>query len=661
MPDTPNRLHLGAAYYPEHWPEERWPEDIRLMKEAGLTVVRMAEFAWSALEPAEGQFDFDWLDRAIDLLAASGISSVLGTPTAAPPAWLIQQHPDILPVDEDGRRVQFGNRTHYCVTSPPFHDAVGRVVGAMAQHFGGNPNVMGWQLDNEYSRVCYCERCRALFQKYLETKFGSLDELNRRWTTAYWSQTYSDWTQIPVPVGPHNPGLMLAWRQFITESYANYQHLQLDHLRPHLPEGVWVTHNFMGWYGGFDHYRMSEELDQVSWDWYVGTGHHDYCINGAVHDLTRGLKRRNFWVMETQPGSVNWTAVNNPLDAGEGRLMAWHAVAHGADAVLYWQWRSALGGQEQYHGTLVDQSGQPRPFYSEVRWIGRNFKRVGHLLAGSAKPARIAILNDYLSRWSIEWQPHHKDFDYVAHLLHYYKPLAARNISVDIISADAPLDSYRMIIVPALLVLDESRVEQLKRFVKRSGQLILTIRSGMKDEYNALLPTRPPGGLAEMAGVEVEDYYALDKPIPVKGNWFEGTSQIWAERIKVIGKTSAIAARFGFANGWLDDQPAIVVNAFGSGMVYYIGCYLDDAAQQAMVERFSRNAGIRPTLETPDGVEAVKRVQPGGQEVYILINHQLIEQGLSLPWKAYDHLRQAEVIDGMTLEPYGVAVLTPVK
>ena len=260
-------LYLGAAYYPEQWPEERWSEDVTLMKEAGLNVVRMGEFAWSTLEPAEGEFHFEWLDQVIDLLADESILTVLGTPTAAPPAWLVTQYPDMLAVDENGRKAQFGNRCHYCVTSPDFHEAVRRIVSAMAEHFGSNPHVIGWQLDNEYNRVCYCDRCQSLFQEFLQSKYQTLNSLNEHWTTAYWSQTYSDWKQIPIPIGPHNPGLMLEFKRFVTDNYVRFQRMQIDELRPHLPKEAWITHNFMGWYDGFDHYKMSEDLDMVSWDW----------------------------------------------------------------------------------------------------------------------------------------------------------------------------------------------------------------------------------------------------------------------------------------------------------------------------------------------------------------------------------------------------------
>jgi beta-galactosidase len=294
------------------------------MREAGLTVARLAEFAWSTLEPERGEFRFNWLERAISMLASAGIVSVLGTPTAAPPAWLVQEHPNLMAVDESGGRVQFGNRCHYCVNSPEFHAATRRIVSAMAERFGNNPHVIGWQLDNEYNRVCYCDRCRSLFQRYLAEKFGSLDTLNRHWTTRYWSQTYSAWEQIPIPVGPHNPGLMLAFKHFVTESYRKFQQLQLDILHPHLGPDVWVTHNFMGWFDGFDHYSMSKDLDLASWDWYIGTGHHDYLTSGATHDLTRGFKHRNFWLIETQPGNVNWQ------QHAEQRRSTRHGLARGS-------------------------------------------------------------------------------------------------------------------------------------------------------------------------------------------------------------------------------------------------------------------------------------------------------------------------------------------
>ncbi len=661
MKFSPKKLHIGAAYYPEHWPEERWTEDIRLMKEAGFTVARLGEFAWSTFEPAEGDFHFDWLERAIELLAENGLDTVMGTPTAAPPAWLTQKYPDTLAVNEDGTQREHGRRCHYCVNSPNYHAHTRRIVKAMAEHFGPNPNIIGWQFDNEYGTVCYCETCRAQFQAYLAEKFESLETLNQHWSTAYWSQSYFSWDQIPIPKSGHNPGLMLAFQQFVTHSYRKFQKIQIDALRPHLPEDVWVTHNFMKWFPTYDHYELSNDLDLASWDWYVGSGHNDYTESGAAHDLVRGFKRRNFWLMETQPGNVNWSPISNQVNKGEARVMAWHALGHGADAVLYWQWRSALNGQEQYHGSLVDQSGQPRPFYQEATKIGQEFARVSDLLAGSEIKARVAILNDYDSRWSLDWSRQHQDFDYVQHLKHYYKPLAARNIPVDIISADEALDGYRLVIAPGLVILNPERVRQITEFVARGGTLMLTIRSGMKDVFNSLLPMRQPGPLAEITNIEVEEYYPLEIPVTVIGNMIKnGVSRLWAERLKIIdeSKHTQVVARFGKHNGWLDDQIAISFNPHGRGGVYYVGAYLDEIAQTRMLEYICDLQMIKPVMTTSRGVEVCQRVTTEGQKVFVVINHQPTEKKVLIPWAAREHLSGFAGKGQVTLEPYGVVVLT---
>jgi beta-galactosidase len=661
-----SRLHLGASYYPEHWPEERWPEDIRLMREAGLSVARMGEFAWSSLEPAAGEFRFEWLERAISMLASMGIKSVLGTPTAGPPAWLVQQYPDLLAMNEVGLRAQIGNRCHYCVTSPDFHAAVQRIVKAMGERFGPNPNVIGWQFDNEYHRVCYCERCRRLFQDFLRDRYGSLEALNERWSTRYWSQTYSAWEQIPIPIGPHNPGLMLEFKHFITENYRKFQRLQVDNLHPYLPEGVWMTHNFMKWFDGYDHYIMNEDLDIASWDWYVGTGHNDYLSSGVLHDLVRGYKQKNFWLIETQPGSINWKPVNTTLDRGEARAMAWHAVAHGADAILYWQWRSALGGQEQMHGTLVDQSGRPRPFFEEILQLGKEFKTISPLLADSKIQASVAMLNDYDSLWAIQWQPHHQDFDYIEHFTQYYRPLALLNVPVDVLSArgsgdSSELSKYRLVIAPALLIQDQALVEKLQAYVAGGGHLVLTVRCGMKDEFNALLPERQPGGLAEAAGVEVEEYFALQDPVPVKGNWFTGQSNLWAERLALVGQKSArVVARYGKSNGWLDNQIAISVNTYGKGLVYYVGAYLDETTQQEFLARLLKTAKVTTIVSAP-GIEIRTRVRSSGEEVYIVINHTSTRHTIQMPWPCTEHLTGAALAAEFKLSAYGVVVVTPMK
>jgi len=652
------KLNFGVSYYPEHWEQARWAEDIRLMKEAHINVVRMGEFAWSTLEPAEGQFRLEWLAQTVEMLAEAGIQTVLGTPTASPPAWLVQKYPSALSVTESGRKTQFGNRCHYCVNSPDYHAAARRIVRALAERFGKSPHVIGWQVDNEFNQVCYCEHCQAEFQSFLREQYGTLDQLNACWTTAYWSQTYSDWAQIPLPIGGHNPGLITAFKHFVTRSYQRFQQIQLDELRPHLHSSAWVTHNFMGWSDVFDTYQLARALDMASWDWYIIKGHHDYLSSGVVHDLARGFKKKNYWLMETQPGNISWGETNHMLNKMEARVMAWHSVAHGGDGLLYWQWRSALNGQEQFHGTVIDQSGRPRPFYDEVKMIGREFERVSDLIIGSTVQSKVAMLNCYESQWSLNHQPHHPEFNYVNHFKHWHRPLARHNLNVDILSADETLEGYSLVIAPALIFIDEVRAAKLTEYVQAGGLLVLTLRTGMKDRHNAFLPMRQPGFLSALAGVEVQEYHPLENSIPVAGDLFQGTASIWAESLLPLDAQITVLARYGASNGWLDGQPAVTIHPFGKGFVYTVGAYLDEKSMNTLMESILNEAGLK-SMVTPADVEIRTRTRSDGVTLYFVLNHSRMEKEITLPWLAMEHLSPSQIPQRkLNLPPYGVALLT---
>lgn len=649
-------MYLGAAWYPEHWPESRWRDDLRLMREAGLNVVRVGEFAWSRMEPAEGQFDLDWLERAVELAAEYGLVTVMGTPTAAPPAWLTQTYPDVLAIREDGRRATHGNRCHFSPTSPRYRQFCVRIAGQMAARFGHNPHVIGWQIDNEYNSVSHDDQTRAQFQAWLREKYGSLNALNTHWSTSYWSQEYTDWAQIPLPIGGHNPSLMLEWRRFITDVYRVYQRAQIDAIRRHADSRQWITHNFMTWFDAFDHYAVSADLDLAAWDNYVGTGHLDYLNNGAAHDLTRGFKRKNFWLMETQPGCVNWQAVNNVLDRGEVRAMAWHAVGHGADAVLYWQWRSALGGQEQYHGSLVAPDGAPRPLYAEVAQLGRELAQTADLLRDTAPVAEIAILHSYDDRWAINFQRHHRDFDPVRHLLSYYRPLRALGYTIDVVHPSAPLDGYKLVVAPGLNLLDQALAAHLEAYVRQGGHLLLGARSGMKDVHNALLPSRQPGPLAALLGAHVEEFYALEKPVPVSGVWGEGTASTWAEWLQPDAADAVVMLSYGPSNGWLDGQAALVTRPVRLGRLSYLGAWLDDALMARVARWMVESSGCKPPrFAPPEGVELCRRVGPG-HDVFVVINHTAQPHTIPLPQPMTDHLTGWQH-DTLELPPRGVVVL----
>ena len=648
---------MGTDWYPEQWPESRWEEDLRMMEVANLKVVRIAEFAWSRMEPSEGHYDFDWLDRAIALAAKHHIVSVVGTPTAGPPAWLTQKYPDTLRVDEHGQRATHGNRAHGSVSSPRYRDFCHRIAEQMALHLGHNPNVVGWQIDNEYgyAMMSYDDITRQQFQDWLKAKYKTLDNLNTLWTTSYWSQTYDNWEEIPIPIGGHNPGLMLDWKRFVTYSWTSCQQNQIDAIRQHADARQFITGNFMGFFDGFDHYPITEPLTFASWDDYVGSGHVDPAFNGLSHDLTRGFKRQNFWVIETQPGAVNWASVNNFLNRGEARAMAWQAIGHGADDVNYWQWRSALNGQEEIHGVLVGPDGTPVPFLDEVSQTAHEFAQVESSFRDTTPVSQVALLYSYDSHWSIQFQKHTEKYDDVVLLKSYYRALRQISQSIDVVSAYAPLDSYKLVAAPDLNVLPKDLADHLLEYVRNGGHLVLGPRSGLKDEFNALLPQRQPGFLVDALGARVEQYYALEKDFPVSGAWGNGEASIWAEQLKTQAPGGEVLLQYGKSNGWLDNQPAVITRAYGKGRITYIGAILDDKLMAAAAEWMTHKSGVTPVFgPVPEGVEVSRRVGPGKQ-VFVLINYSQDTRRVNLP-HAMNLVLGGKQGDAVDLPPYGVAV-----
>src|ERR1700744_1539083 len=466
LPSAPNKvpLELGAAWYPEQWPESRWDADLTLMEQAHIHFGRIGEFAWSTMEPHEGFYQLDWLDHAIRAAAKHHLAIGLRPPTPPPPPRLNKKYPEPLRTMPDGRKDQHGARQQFDWSNPKYRELCRIIATKLAERFGHDPNVIGWQIDNEYARESVGPNTRTLFENWLRTKYKTLDNLNTRWTTAYWSQTYSSWDQINIPESNRNenPGLDLAWREFVSDTWRSYQRNQIDAIRAHADKRQFITSNMMGWFDAYDHYTVAQDLDFASWDDYVGTGHLDAVRNGATHDLTRGFLRKNFWVMETQPGFVNWQTDNNALDKGEVRAMAWNAIGHGAEAVEYWQWGSALNGQEQYHGTLVGADGTPVPLYAEVQQIGVNFDKAGPALAGTTVQSQVAIVQDYPSRWEINWQRHNKAFDPVQAFLSFYTPLHDAVHSIDVIADTAPLDHYKLVVAPDLNVLTPEAAKNLE-------------------------------------------------------------------------------------------------------------------------------------------------------------------------------------------------------
>ncbi len=657
-PPSPPPLLLGTAWYPEQWPESRWDADLSLMQQSGVHMVRVAEFAWSCMEPEEGKYDFDWLDRAIAAAARHNIYTVIGTPTAAPPAWLTQKYPETLRMGEDGRRDQHGNREQYNFANPKYRELARKIAEQLAKRFGHNPYVLGWQIDNEYEMASFDPETKAQFQQWLKAHYATLDNLNARWTTAYWSESYTSWDQIPLQVGYGNPGLLLSWMRFVSDTWRGYQKNQLEVLRANSDPGKFITTNTMGWFDGYDHYTVVQDLDLAAWDDYVGEGHLDPAKNGFAHDLTRGFKQKNFWVMETQPGSVNWTGINNSLEKGEVRAMAWHAVGHGADTVSYWQWRSALNGQEEYHGTLLGADGTPVPLFAEVAQVGKEFAMAGPVLAGTSVKSEVAILHSYDSRWAINWQRHNKNYDPNVELISYYAALHPIAQSVDILPPTANLSSYKLVVAPGLNVLSAAAAKNLAEYVRSGGHLVLGQRSAMKDDDNGLQPDRQPGSLGELLGGRVEQYYALINPVPVEGQWGTGESPFWAELLSAKDKDTEVLLRYGKSNGWLDGQPAAITRKVGKGRITYIGAWLDPKTMENAAKWMAASSGVdTPLPNIPAGAEVSVRRGVHGP-VYILVNLSKQPQTISLPSPMSDVLEGGSK-SSVDLPVYGVAVLAP--
>jgi len=660
-------FHFGVDYYPEHWPEERWPEDARLMEEAGVNVVRLAEFAWSFLEPHPSRYVFDWLDRAIEILHRRGIQVILGTPTASAPPWVMAMLPDAYKVNEHGRRLTYGNRCEFCPTHAGYRERGRMITRAMANHYADHPAVIGWQIDNELNGRCYCPNCQSGFQNWLRTRYGTLEKLNDVWGTAFWSHVYTEWSQIPVPLetgGVPNPALDLDFRRFMSDTFTCFQQEQVDILRQ-ICSKHFITHNFMGFgFDQIDYFDLAKPLDFVSWDNYPRTGWHlakeaDHAYLALGHDATRGFKGQPFWVMEEQSGSGGWQTVGMTPRPGEMRLWTYQAIAHGADAIVYFRWRTARFGTEQFwHGVLYHH-GQPGRRYDELKTIGSELKRVGEKILGAENRNQVAMILSYDTRWAFQGQPNHNDFKYPALFTSYYKALHSRNIGVDIVPPDADLSRYRLVIAPALYILPDKVADNLRSFVQNGGMLIVTARSGVKDEANAIVNQYLPGLLADVCGVEVDEYdiqpaeatVPLELSLPGRETQ-TAQSRLWFD----VVRTTTAQAMATFQGEYFSGSPAITLNQFGQGRSIYIATLGDDSLHDTLIGWALESTNIKAVLSTPPGVELTERWQ-GDQRLLFLMNHTGEAKEISLDRSFEDLISGTSVKGSIKIPSSGVFVL----
>ncbi|GAB4563592.1 MAG: beta-galactosidase [Haliangiales bacterium] len=542
------RRMLGVCYYPEHWPESRWAEDARLMAGLGITYVRIGEFCWSRLEPARDQLRWGWLDRALTTLADAGLRVVLGTPTATPPKWLIDARPDILAHDDQGRPRRFGSRRHTCFSSPAWLEETRRIVELVASRYGPHPAVVGWQIDNEYgchdTVRSYAPHCEPAFQAWLRRRYQHVDKLNQAWGTVFWSQEYADFDQVSLPhltVTEANPAHRLDYARFSSDQVIAYHQLQAEIVAAHAP-GRFIAHNVMGFFDQFDHFDLADHLDVCGWDSYpVGftacamdlseddkrrfarAGHPDAAA--FQHDLYRSAVERRpaggpdadapaarapgrMWVMEQQPGPVNWAPYNPAPPDSMVRLWTWEALAHGAEAVCYFRWRQIPRAQEQLHAALLRPDAAPAPAWAQAAQVSRELatldERVPAWRQLPAPPAPVALLFDYQAAWMLDIQPHSVGPGYLPLVRRCYTALRRLGLDVDFVRPGGSLDGYALVVAPTLPIIDDATWQALQRTDTTTGAtIIFGPRSGSRDHSFGIPAELPPGPLQQALPIVV--------------------------------------------------------------------------------------------------------------------------------------------------------------
>jgi beta-galactosidase len=633
-------MKLGVCYYPEHWPAERWPVDAALMRVGGLSIVRIGEFAWAKMEPSEGEFNWNWLDQIIDILATEGLEVILGTPTATPPAWLVRAHEDVLPVDAEGRQRRFGSRRHYCANNPNYQAHTVRIVNTMAARYGSHPAVIGWQIDNEFgcheTIRCYCDNCALKFRLWLRERYRNIETLNSAWGTVFWSQTYTDWEEIAPPnltVTEPNPSHVLDYYRFSSDSWVGYQQLQIDLLRQHADQ-QFITHNLMGNYPDLDYHATARQLDFVTWDSYP-TGYAelqsqslyrpeeprpnftfdagDPDVTGFCHDLTRGLKQAPFWVMEQQCGNVNWSEFNTGVRPGIVRLWTWHALASGANAVLYFRWRATQFAQEQHHSGLLNHDGSPGVGYRDLLAMKTEQSEMT-VISDEPHGAQIALLLDYDDLWAIQLQPHRKDFGYFRHHFIFYRALQRLGLSVDLVNADADLGAYKIIVAPTAFMADEKLNTTLTRYVSSGGRLLFGVRSGFKTPSNRVTDKPLPGVFGELVGASVGEWHSLPPGVvyTLNSSFSNLNPQVtfWAEYLTPNeGKSKKddlkIFARYD--SGPFDGHAALTGHQVGEGETFYLGWYPSVDQAMVLLDFLGERSRIPRSPALPLGLTAIQR------------------------------------------------------
>ncbi|MFJ8470984.1 beta-galactosidase [Kitasatospora sp. NPDC094011] len=655
-------LLYGGDWNPEQWPEEVWAEDVKLMAEAEVNLVTVGVFSWARLQPDAHSWDFGWLDRLLDLVHRHGVAVDLATATASPPAWLVRAHPELLPVTADGVRLEFGSRQHYCPSSPVYRAAAVRLTRMLAERYHDHPALALWHIHNEYGdhvQECFCAESAADFRRWLRQRHGTVEELNRSWGTACWSQRYNSFDQVEPPrtaPGPVNPTQLLDWRRFCSDALLALHRAEkavLDELSPGLP----VTTNFMSMLKALDYWEWSRHEDVVSDDAYPDPADPRAHVNAALnYDLMRSLKQGRPWLlMEQAPSAVSWRPVNVPKRPGLYRLWSLQALARGADGVLHFQWRASVAGAEKFHSAMLPHRGTAGRGWQQTLALGAELRRLGEI-AGSRSRARVGVLLDWDSWWALELDDHPSArMRWLDLLRPWYTALYDRSTSVDFLPPTGPYDGYRLLLAPNLYLLDTATAERLTHYVRDGGHLVCGPFSGITDRHDHIHPGGHPGPLRELLGLVVDEHW----PIPdgettsVHLDGRELRAECWSEWIETEGAETL--ARYG--SGELTGRPAVTRHRHGTGSAWYLGCHLGPDTGRVLDLPLAE-AGTGPELPgLPDGVEATRRRATDGTEYLFLLNHGPADRTVPLDCPGTDLLTGTATGDTLTLAPLGAAVL----
>ena len=671
-------LLLGTDYYPDQTPENLWEEDAAAMAAMGITNVRIAEFAWALMEPREGSFDFQWLERAVAILHGHSIAVILGTPSAAPPPWLTQKYPEVLMVDDHGLTLSPGARRFTCPTNATYRRLSLAVATEMARHFGSTPGVIGWQIDNEFtlgeSPRCYCRYCREGFQQWLRNKYQSLEALNHAWGTVFWSNTYTEWSQIPAPLpsgAPPNPGLALDYNRYQSTANASFLEEQLGMLRKLCPSHFITTNNVGGIVDNIDLRELYRNLDFVSSDNYPGF----FAMHGSesgrstppetmapmvafTHDFMRSVKNGEpFLIMEEQSGKAGQPYFSPEPEPGQLRLWSYQAVAHGAMGINYFRWDTATFGAEEYWHGMLRHDRSHSPGFEEMQRTMRELKSLGREALNASCEADVALCFDSSSDWALAIQPGQPQLKYTSEMLSWYGALAGSQAGVDMVEATQDLSRYKALCAPVMYIVSRQQAERIRAFVEGGGTFLAGFRLGVKDENSRMVTTPLPGLLREVMGVELLDYepiYSQKQGVQFAGPLAGANADchLWAD-ILHPRQAEVLAS---YTSGRYAGKAAITSHRFGKGTAIYVGAGLEGADLARVLLALLASKGIRPAIPAPAGVEVAFR-RSGRRRWTYLLNHTGRPQEVALTGRYQNALGGAAAGNSIKLEAYGVAVL----